>query len=64
MFLFGRYDLLYRLLAITRIADVLRMDDNLCITVASGMWKWYEECGIMPIPVRNKRFARIASVVA
>ncbi|KAG8949461.1 hypothetical protein FRC04_008560 [Tulasnella sp. 424] len=46
------------------IADVLRTDDNLCITVASGMWKWYEECGIMPIPVRNKRFARIASVVA
>ncbi|KAG9041077.1 hypothetical protein FS837_012766 [Tulasnella sp. UAMH 9824] len=58
------YGSLYCLLAVKGIGTVLKSDDQLCVTVASGLWKWYEECNIMPIPERNKIFARIASVVA
>lgn len=58
------YGSLYCLLAVPKVANVLKSDDNLCIAVASGMWKWYEECAIMPIPERNKIFAQIASVTA
>ncbi|KAG8916476.1 hypothetical protein FRC01_003126 [Tulasnella sp. 417] len=58
------YGSLYCLLAVPKIANVLKTDDQLCITVASGLWKWYEECDIMPIPERNKIFARIAAVTA
>lgn len=62
--LLDRYGSLYCLLSVQGIASVLKADDQLCVTVASGLWKWYEECDIMPIPERNKIFARIASVVA
>ncbi|KAG8923271.1 hypothetical protein FRC00_006470, partial [Tulasnella sp. 408] len=58
------YGSLYCLLSVQGISNVLKADDQLCVTVASGLWKWYEECDIKPIPERNKIFARIASVVA
>ncbi|KAG8985079.1 hypothetical protein FRB90_004939 [Tulasnella sp. 427] len=58
------YGLLYDLLPLPKVATILKEDENLAITVASGLWRYYEECGFFPIPERNKAFAKDASVVA